>query len=153
MCTVRSSHHSLEPSIADSSPKQCLSLQFPKRHIIPIYIPAHTRICWIRSRVKNRATSQFGQNLNTRLLAKWVFFSLRTVKNHTLFSGLKTPQSTLTLTIRKKHNFQALGLCVLFPTLSIRKNTVSTQHILVNSQKKHTLLGSCLYVFFSPLHC
>ena len=143
--------HSKNLGNADSSLNNPACLKIHPNAVF--YIPTRTRIHLLKSQAKNHSTSSSTQKINAFRLLALCFFSLRTVKNYPLFSGLKTPQSTLTLTIRKKHNFQALGLCVLFPTLSIRKNTVSTQHILVNSQKKHTLLGSCLYVFFSPLHC
>ena len=69
---------------------------------------------------KNAATSSYlFANRKKRHLSATLpcgFFPVRTVKNYTLFSGLKTPQSI--------------------------------QQILVNSQKNHTLSGSCLYVFF-----
>ena len=106
--------------------------------------------------MKNRATSQFGQNLNTRLLPSG-FFSLHTVKNHTLFSGLKTPQSTLTLTIRKKHNFQA-PLPIRFPSVHCHslfstKTPQPNQQILVNSQKKHPHFQAPARTCLFPLHC
>ena len=52
-----------------------------------------------------------------------VFFSLRTVKNYPLFSGLKTPQSTLTPIIRKKHHFQA-PLPIRFSSVHCQKSVI-----------------------------
>ena len=141
MCTVRSLHHSLEPSIADSSPKQCLSLQFPKRHIIPIYIPAHTRICWIRSRVKYRTTSQFVQNLTIlRLIAKWVFSLCALLK--TIFTSVIISQKHrnlyVMLPIRKKATLLLTAVCGFFPStlqkITFTQSKMSKKHRTVNSQ-------------------
>ena len=86
-----------------------------------------------------------------------VFFSLRTVKNYPLFSGLKTPQSTLTLTIRKKHNFQA-PLPIRFSSVHCQKSVIysylsyknAATLVTASNQGKKTLSGSCPYVSFYP---
>ena len=126
------------------------------------YILTRTWIHLLKSQAKNHATSSFSQKINTFRLLALYFFSLRTVKNYPLFSGLKTPQSTLTLTIRKKHNFQA-PLPIRFSSVHCQKHLNHSlfssktpqpnQQILINSQKKHPHFQAPARTCLFPLHC
>ena len=87
--------------------------------------------------------------------------SLRTAKN--LFTSIKnvskTLQSLAFCSQLGKKLFQApartcLSSCALSKTLSSGlKTPQSIQQILVNSQKNHTLSGSCPYVSVPSTHC
>ena len=111
LCTVR---HCTIPWTRHcwlKSKQFCLSQNTPKRCIL------HSNTHCL---VKNRATSQFVQNFSTFSSSRpsGFFLSLRTAKNHTLFSGLKKPQSIQQILVnnqKKTHTFRLLPVRVFFP--------------------------------------